>query len=281
MKEREITLENGDKVNIYVVKPSNAIISQADAHRAKVWNKCITDGVITKKELSVLMEDRGIWNKDKSKEEDDITQQIQEIERDLFRGRDGKTPKVSEGRDLAYQMKDLRIKLRDLIGERLGMEENTAEALADNARFDYFVAHCTFYKNTQKRVYNSLDEYNKQSSDNIAFAAASMLGEMLYNLDDTFEKNLPENKWLQAFGLVDDDLLPRNSEGDLVDRTGKLINELGHYINDKGERVDANGFPLEDDGTYKMVEYENDLAPAKPKRTRKKTAPKKTANTES
>jgi len=278
MKEKEVTLENGDKVAIYVKKPTNDVISAADMYRAKVWNNCITDGVITKKELSVLMEERGIWSKDKTKQEDQLSQEIQELERSLYRGKRGqRKPKVSEGKNIAFQMRDLRIKLRDLIGERLGLEENTAESLADNARFDYFVSQCTFYKDTNERVYNSLEEYNSKSSDNIAFTAASLLGEMLYNLDDSFESNLPENKWLKAFNIVDQDLQLRNVDGELVDRDGKLVNEFGHFLNEKGERVDADGLPLNDDGSYKMVEYENDLEVEKPKpKPKRKTRAKKT-----
>ena len=48
-----------------VVKPNNTTLSRADMHRAKTWNKCLKDGIIMKKELSILMEERGVWNKTK------------------------------------------------------------------------------------------------------------------------------------------------------------------------------------------------------------------------
>ena len=148
--EKEVELEDGTKVTIYVVKPSNQVISQADIHRAKRWNECIRDNVITKKELKTLMEDRGIWDKSKSDKEDEIGSKISDLEKKLYRGEGGKKPKVSEGKNLALEMRRLRSELRELISERLGLEENTAEALADNARFDYFVANCTFYKDSEK-----------------------------------------------------------------------------------------------------------------------------------
>tara|TARA_Y100000004_G_scaffold196116_1_gene265098 strand:+ start:811 stop:1659 length:849 start_codon:yes stop_codon:yes gene_type:complete len=270
-QEQEVTLENGDKVTIYVKKPSNEIISGADIHRAKRWNECIRDDIITKKELATLMEKRGIWDKSKSDKEDDISSKITTLEKDLYRGRNGKKPKVSEGKELALEMKKLRIELRNLISERLSLEENTAEALSDNARFDYFVAHCTFYKDSDKRVYNSVEDYNSKSSDAIAFTAASMLGNILYNLDSDFEKNLPENKWLSTFNLSDDKGNLVNSDGQQVDSEGRVINDLGHFLDEKGNRVDANGVPLDEDGNYLLVDYENDLEPPKKKTTRKKT----------
>ena len=280
--EKEVELEDGTKVTIYVVKPSNQVISQADIHRAKRWNECIRDNVITKKELKTLMEDRGIWDKSKSDKEDEIGSKISDLEKKLYRGEGGKKPKVSEGKNLALEMRRLRSDLRELISERLGLEENTAEALADNARFDYFVANCTFYKDSGKRVYNSVEDYNKRSSDSVAFTAASMLGNILYNLDSDFEKNLPENKWLNMFNLTDDEGSLVNSEGKTVDSEGRVINEQGHFLDDDGNRVDANGIPLDKDGNYILVDYENDLEPPKKKRTtRKKATTKATDTTES
>lgn len=280
--EKEVELEDGTKVTIYVVKPSNQVISQADIHRAKRWNECIRDNVITKKELKTLMEDRGIWDKSKSDKEDEIGSKISDLEKKLYRGEGGKKPKVSEGKNLALEMRRLRSDLRELISERLGLEENTAEALADNARFDYFVANCTFYKDSGKRVYNSVEDYNKRSSDSVAFTAASMLGNILYNLDSDFEKNLPENKWLNMFNLTDDEGSLVNSEGKTVDSEGRVINEQGHFLDEDGNRVDANGIPLDKDGNYILVDYENDLEPPKKKRTtRKKATTKATDTTES
>jgi len=280
--EKEVELEDGTKVTIYVVKPSNQVISQADIHRAKRWNECIRDNVITKKELKTLMEDRGIWDKSKSDKEDEIGSQISDLEKKLYRGEGGKKPKVSEGKNLALEMRRLRSDLRELISERLGLEENTAESLADNARFDYFVANCTFYKDSGKRVYNSVEDYNKRSSDSVAFTAASMLGNILYNLDSDFEKNLPENKWLNMFNLTDNEGSLVNPEGKTVDSEGRLINEQGHFLDEDGNRVDANGIPLDKDGNYILVDYENDLEPPKKKRTtRKKATTKATDTTES
>ena len=81
-KEQTVTIKDtGAQVEIYVLSPSNEIISAADLYRAKVWNQCLQDGVIIKKELSVLMEQRGIWNKDKSDKEDSIGKEIQALEK--------------------------------------------------------------------------------------------------------------------------------------------------------------------------------------------------------
>jgi hypothetical protein len=269
-------LENGEKqeIEIYVEKPNNDTVKKADRYKSKVWNQCIQDEILTKKELAVLMRKRGIWDDKKDQEEEQITKDIVELERQLYHGKNGKKPKVSEGRDIAVEIRRKRSSLRDLISEKIGLEENTADSLADNARFDFLVAHCTFYKDG-RRVYKDYDEYNNKSADEIAFEAASLLGRMLYNLDNDFEKNLPENKFLTKFGLVNDDLslIDPNNPEHLIDTKGKRIDEDGYYLDEDGSRVDRQGNRLEADGSYSIVEYENDLVekPKPKRRTRKKT----------
>ena len=268
--------ENGEKQEIesYVEKPNNDTVKKADRYKSKVWNLCIQDEILTKKELAVLMRKRGIWDDKKDKEEEQITKAIVELERQLYHGKNGKKPKVSEGRDIAVEIRRKRSDLRDLISEKIGLEENTADSLADNARFDFLVAHCTFYKDG-RRVYKDYDEYNNKSADEIAFEAASLLGRMLYNLDKDFEKNLPENKFLTKFGLVNDDLslIDPNNPEHLIDTKGKRIDEDGYYLDEDGSRIDRDGNRLEEDGSYSIVEYENDLVekPKPKRRTRKKT----------
>lgn len=264
-KEIEVEIKKNDdsteKVKIFVTRPTNSTIKNADRYRAKTWNQCITDGVLTKKELGKLMRDRGIWNEAKDEEEKKIVEEIQGLERKLYLGGGDKKRKLSEGQSIAVQMRRLRMKLRELISERLSLEENTAEALADNSKFDYFVADCTFYANGQK-VYKDVEDYNQKSSDEVAFAAAGALAEMMYQVDTKFEESLPENKFLKKFNLVNEDLSLVNKDGVLVDSEGRKINDLGHYIDNEGKRIDKDGNPLNEDGTYVIqLEYENDLNP--------------------
>ena len=272
--ERTVTQEDGKEVKIYVQRPNNSIVKLADRHKSKAWNQAIQDDVLTKKELAVLMNKRGIWDEAKDKQEDDITRRIVKLETELYTGDGKRKPKVSEGRDIAIEIRKARMELRDLIAERISLEDNTAESLAENARFDFLVAHCTHYENGS-RVYNSFEEYNNKSADEIAYAAASALGEILYNLDSSFEKNLPENKFLEKFGLVDENLsLIDPNTGDTIDTKGNKIDEEGYLIDDEGNRVDREGNKINEEGFYDITEdYVNDLLD-KPKRTRRKATKK-------
>jgi len=103
---------------------------------------------------------------------------------------------------------------------------------------------------------------------------------MMYNIDSSFEKNLPENKFLSNFNLINDDLslIDPNDPDKLIDTEGRRIDEKGYYVDEDGNRTDKDGNPLTEAGLYEISDdYENDLVvKPKPKRTRKKTTAKKT-----
>jgi len=294
-REATVKIGSGDEareVEIYVLKPSNSILKAADRHKSKAWNEAIQDNVLTKKELETVLKQRGIWSEAKDVEQKAITNEIVALEKELFHGKDGfRKPKLSEGRKLAIKIRQKRMELRSLIGEKIALEENTADNIADNVKFDYIVAHCSFYKDGTP-VYNSFEDYNQKSVDEVAFEAASMLGEMLYNLDSDFEKGLPENEFLTKFHLVDDklNLVDPNCPEHLIDTEGRRINEEGYYLDDDGNKIDRDGNALTEDGKYIMTAYENDLvtpAPepakkAKPSRsTKKKDQTQETTKAES
>ena len=271
-KELEVKFADKDKapVKIYVEKPNNEVVKGADRYRAKAWNECILDGIVTKKELSTLMKKRGIWSDKKEDEQEAISKEINQLEQKLYLECGKRNSKKAEGKEIAIQIRRKRNELRQLISEKMGLEENTAEALADNSRFDYIVAHCTFHANGEK-VYKDIDDYNSKSADEVAYTAASALAEMMYSIDSDFEKNLPENKWLKNRELVNDDLALVDDKGRRVDLEGRLINDEGYYIDEDGNRIDKEGNPLSEDGFYKEVDDEETGTAPKKRTTRKKT----------
>lgn len=258
--QETVTAEDGQQIVVVVKKPTNDQLKQADIHKAKAWNKAFKEGVMTKAEVEKIMVDRGIWSEEKSKIEARLSQEILELEKRLYRG-DGKaSPKLSDGRDIALEMRQKRIELRDLISERLAADDNTAESLADNARFDFLVYKCSYNGETDQPLFDSYEDYNSQGSSRPAIAAAQLLARMIYDLDSDFESKLPENAFLRQHKLVNDDgqlIDPKTKY--TVDPEGRRINELGHYLDEDGNRVDINGVRIDEDGLYEMVEYENDL----------------------
>ena len=248
-KERErtveVTLEDGTKQTIVVRKPTNRVNTDAQRIAAKVWTDCLRDGIMTKKELNVIMKANGMWEK----EQEDIVQTLQDLEKELYLGKKGSKMKVSRAKEIAFEMRIKRVELRNLLAEKIELEGNTAESLSDNAKFDYLVANCTFYEDG-KNVYNSLEEYNNKSEDPVAFTAAATLAELMYALDKNYEEKLPENQFLIRAKLVDEDLSLVDKDGNKVDSKGNRINDLGQYIDEDGNRIDVNGNPLDEEGNY-------------------------------
>jgi len=275
-KTVDVTFADGRKIKIYVSSPTAKTVQRADRYRAKVWTECIEDGIKTKDELAMIMEKRGVWTKEHRKKEEDITARLIQCEKDLYLGDGKKKVPLSDGKDIAVEMRVLRNDLRQLYIDKTSMEQNSAEALADNARFDYVVACSTFYENGQN-VYNGIDDYNSKSSDELAFTAAGALAEMMYNYDPKTEESLPENQWLKTFDLVNDNLSLVNEDKKLVDLQGRPINEFGFYINDEGKRIDQDGNLLDSNGNYVIkVDYEKPSARKRPRKTTKATKTKVT-----
>lgn len=252
-KDKERVVEanvDGNARKIVIKKPNNVTLSQAQRVGAKAWTDCVRDGIMTKKELEKFMKEQKIWDDSKDEEQKKIIQEISDLEKRLFVGSQGHTKlKASEGKEIAIQMRIKRLELRDLIAERMSLEQNTAESISDNARFDYLVANCAFYENGQK-VYNDLDDYRSRADLEPAFTIASTLASMLYSVDKDFEAKLPENKFLKMFHYVNEDLSLVNEEGETVDTEGRRIDKNGFYINEEGKRVDKDGNLLDDSGNY-------------------------------
>lgn len=255
----DVKVKNGDKeevVKIVVKRPNNVVLSQAQHVGAKAWTDCIRDGIMTKKELEKFMKQQDIWNDEKDAEQQQIVQEIADLEKQLYVG--NRKLKTSEGKNIAIQMRIKRNKLRDLIADKLSLEQNTAEALSDNARFDFLVANCTYYENGQK-VYKNLEDYKDRADSEIGFSAATALAGLIYSVDRDFEAKLPENKFLKMFNFVNEDLTLVNNKGEMVDADGRRIDENGFYIDADGNRVDKDGNKLDENGNYiPTVEYITD-----------------------
>lgn len=251
-KEKVVEVKRDDNsvVKVVVKRPSNALISQAQRVGAKAWTDCVRDGIMTKKELEKFMKEQGIWDEGKDEEQQKIIQEIANLERSLYvSGNGGKKLKASEGKKIAIDMRVKRNQLRDLIADKMSLEQNTAESISDNVRFDYLVANSAYYENGQK-VYRDLDEYKERSDDVMAFTVASTLAGMMYAVDKDFEAKLPENKFLKMFNFVNEDLSLVNDKGETVDTDGRRIDSNGYWLNDQGQRIDKDGNVLDENGNY-------------------------------
>lgn len=257
-REVDVELEDGTKVKVVVKKPSNKLLTDAQMLGARIWTKCTEDGIMTKKELENFMRKKNIWDETKELEQSSYVDHLARLEKELTLGNNGKLTK-KRGKEISLEMRRFRLKLRDLISERISLEQNTAEALSENAKFDFLVANCVYKEDGATKVYTNLEDYQARADDEVAFASASALAQMLYSIDKQFEEKLPENKFLKRFNFVNENLSLVDEENNLVDLQGRRIDDEGYYLNEKGERVTSDGYLLDEDGGLALqAEYLDD-----------------------
>jgi hypothetical protein len=247
MKTENFTVKKDEKeVQLLVRSPS--LEDQREAQKA--YNQAFTDAIkskaVVRAKLDDLLEDQGLWNKEKQAKFTELQQQVLDGEKRLAKGGFN----LKEAKNLALEMKKTREEIRDLISVRTSLDNHSAEGQADNARFNYLVSACVVYKDNNERYFKGLEDYLNKSDDPVALLGAQKLANMIYGLDNNFEKNLPENKFLQKFKFVDDKLRLVDKQGRLVDSEGRLVDESGRFINEKGDFVDKFGNLVDKEGEY-------------------------------
>lgn len=237
---------NGEEKTFTVRSPS--LVDQREGQ--KVYNQAFTDAIksksVVRAKMDDLLQDQGLWNTEKQQEYTSLQKELLDGERKLAKGGFS----LSEAKKLAIRMREVRNKIRELISVRTSLDNHSAEGQADNARFNYLVSACVVYKDNDKKYFENLEDYMSRIDDPVALSGAQKLANMIYGLDNNFEKNLPENKFLKKYKFVNDDLRFIDKKGRTVDGEGRLIDEQGRYINEAGEFVDRDGNRVDEAGEY-------------------------------
>jgi hypothetical protein len=256
--------EDGNEVEtVLAVKPPSAQIKQqARLIHAKAYREAVEAGAMLREQLETQLRKSDLWDDQRQAEFDKLRTAILDGEKKLAK----KGIKLKEARQLAIDISKHRIDLQDLLSQRNRIDVNTADAIADQAQFNFFVAACTVYNDgkwenkpffTKDGEHVSVDSYIDQSTDEVGLLAATKLGEMMYGSEKEMLAKLPENQFLTKYKFVDSDFHLVNEKGDRVDEQGRLVDKDGRYVNEKGEYVDTDGNLVDKDGRY--VESENDF----------------------
>lgn len=234
---------DGNEIVVYVTRPTRDDNSQAQILASKVFKDAVTNGALVRKTLNDILLKQGIWTNDKQVELDLIDKEINENLVKLKKG----GIKLSEARDLAIKVRLARLRRNSVVAERNEHDEYTAEAQSDNAKFDYLVSRC-IRKEDGEPYFSDIDDYRENGDHPFAIECAVKLGSMIYGLDENWESDLPENKFLKKYNFVDEELRLVNSEGKYVTTDGKLIDNDFRYIDTDGNYVDFDGNRVDDDG---------------------------------
>jgi hypothetical protein len=237
---------DGNEKKLLVRSPSVADRKESD----KVYNQAFSDAVrskaIVRAKIDDVLKEQGLWDDERQTKLDQLQSEILLRERKLAEG----GIRLAEAKSIALEIKELRNKIRDLISVKMSLDNNTAEGQADNARFNYLVSACTVYEDSNQPYFKNMEDYLEKANSETAIKAAQILANMVYGLDNDYESNLPENKFLKQYKFIDDKLRLINKEGKLVDKDGRLVDESNRYIDENGNYVDKNGFRVDKDGEY-------------------------------
>ena len=241
-------IKDGVEVELLVKSPSPKNTRESQKAYNRAFTDALNSGSIVRARLDDVMKEQKLWDDKQEQEYQTIQKKILDNERILSKG----GIPLSQAKSHALEMQKLREELKELITEKTTLDAHTAEGQADNAKFNFLVSACVVYKETNQPFFEGYEDYLKRAVEPAAIIGAQKLANMLYGLDDDFEKNLPENKFLHEYKFIDDNLRPINSDGRLVDHEGRLIDEYGRFIDKDGNRVDIDGNPLDDEENYKL-----------------------------
>ena len=283
MSEDVRKVVDGD-VTVLVRRPTKKDYNESQIVYNKVWRKSLEEKAVLRQKLNEFLIEQGVWSSAKEAEYQDYIKKINDRELVLKKG----GIPLKKAKAIALELKKLRVDFRELISERTTYDGNTAEGVADNARFDYLVSVCVLDPNTNKPVFKDMADYETRGAEPWAVKAAGELANFLYNLDPNYEKNLPENDFLSKFHFTNDKGELINKDGHLIaiqdDGTEVLIDSEGYRVAYKEDgtayRIDREGNPLDveqspfldDDGNPISL---NDEAPAEPVEESKKVKKKK------
>lgn len=244
-KTFKITIDGVEK-EMLVRSPS--LNDQREAQ--KVYNQAFTDAIksksVVRAKLDDLLQDQGLWNPEKQAKFSLLQKELLEGEKRLAKGGFS----LNEAKDLAVKMKSTREEIRELISVRTSLDNHSAEGQADNSRFNYLVSSCLVYNDTKQPYFNNMEDYLNRANEEVAALGAQNLANMLYGLDNDYESNLPENKFLKKYRFIDDKLRLVDKKGRLIDAENRLVDENGRFIDDAGNFVDKYGNRVDSEGDY-------------------------------
>lgn len=241
----KVTIDGVEK-KYFVSKPTAKQEAFAKLESNKAFRAAINGDSFFREELTTKLIERGIWS---DKEEEQLQTYQNKIRENLEKLDEGGI-ELLEAKKLALEIRHNRMALMILSAKLREHDKYTIEAQCDNAFFDALVALCSLDEEG-KQVFKSYDDYLEKSTEEYARLLAGELSRIMFDFNDDWEKELPENKFLLEYKFVDEDLNFINEEGKRVDAEGRLIDDKGRYIDGEGnfitkdgERVDENGKKL-------------------------------------
>ena len=123
--------KDGNTVKSLLKQPSAQDYRDSQVQYNEVFRQALDSGALLRQKLSDYMEEQGIWDEEKQKQNDAFVEKIAGMEEALKAG----GIRLSDAKEVALKLKKTRLEFRDFLSERNSLDSNCAEGQADNARF--------------------------------------------------------------------------------------------------------------------------------------------------
>lgn len=239
MSDNEFQVKIGDETRtVKIVRPNGRVQADADIYASKVFASLIKqrdkDGkpaFLVRSNLDSYLKDIGLFTDQDIENIGKYGEKIGDLEEKLNKG--GITKK--SGRDIAIELRRVRLELLMLFAKRADYDKHTVEAYAENARYAYIITKCLLFEDDEP-IFCSVDDYENDTDLQEALSGPiNRLRTMISLYDPDFEAKLIENRFLLKYGFC-------NDKYELVDSEGRRVNE-------NGDLLDANGNPITDEET--------------------------------
>ncbi len=224
--DRQNKDETLEAVKLHVRRPNYEDKQKADFEYQKTFNKLLKEGIMPRLVLDKTIRANGEWNKEEEAQEVQLAKAINSAREKLKRG----NIKLSDAVKLAKQSIDDNFKYIQLNMNRNEILNNSAESLAEQARFNYLTSAATVYNDSgvEKKFFKNYEDFLHQDSlgNPVTYVAGATFNRLINNFgDNDFRADWPEYKFLKKYGFVNEKFEYVNKDGKLIDREGNVIEE--------------------------------------------------------
>lgn len=224
--------KDGKECVILVKKPTHSQLTEANLHAAAIFNRARKTGVCLRNQIDDWLEEQSVWSKEDRQKVKELEKSIEDKIEKLKNGKnkDGGSMKLSEARKLALEIKMERWRYNIYQLQKRTYDAYTVEGQTENARFDFIASLCILDEEGN-RLFKNVDEYYELADEPYINEAAGKLANILFG-NDSYEVNLPENKFLLKYKLI-------NDKGELIDKNGNKVNFEGKTVEEVEEKEDV------------------------------------------
>lgn len=192
-------------IKLCLLKPNVKINKLCDIEYKKAWIFLLRKEIPLHKTLLKEFEERGVWTDKHQKELNELNVKIglQTQLMDKFMRQE----KMEDVQKAALELVELRNKSYELIEIYNQAFNFSCEGGANEIRHEAYVAYATVYENDlEKKYFQDYDDFKKRRDERAAIDIHYAYMQHVVDENQTFVKNLPENKCLINIGYLTQEL---------------------------------------------------------------------------